>query len=485
MTGAMGYDLERPIRDPDLASPPLMTKRARWLIVLGFLVPGSAQVLAGNRKLGRFGLVVTMCVWAVGLVAIAGLLFARSATLSILTNGFFLLVAQWIIIALAVVWLVLGFDTLRLLKIVKVKRNWRVPVAMLSILLTVLPVAGAAWMSTIVGSGRAAISDLFPQAPPVAPVDGRYNILLLGTDAGADREGMRPDSISLISVNAKTGQSMIIGLPRELVNMPFPETSPMYQIHPYGYGVAPNAFGDWGGCNIGDAMFCRLNALNTEMSEFTTDDGTQIYGDALYPDAVSRGSTPGIEATKDAVEGATGLEVQFFVLINMDGFAGLIDALGGVDINVSEELPIGGQIDEYTGELVNVEEWMSAGPQHLDGYHALWYARSRYGSVNGDYDRMARQRELQAAILAQIKPDVVLLRFQEILKAGTYLVETDIPDSMVGRFVDLATKARGYTPVNVELVPPAIIVEDPDYSLVYQMVQEGVAASSPVEEEEQ
>lgn len=485
MTGAMGYDLERPLRDPDLASPPLMTKRARWLVVLGFFIPGSAQLLAGNRRLGRFGIIVTVCVWITGLVTIAGLLFARSATLSFLTNGFVLLFLQWIIIALAVVWLVLGFDTLRLLKLVRVKPNWRVPVAMLSILLTILPVAGAAWASTIIGSGRAALGDLFPQAPPVAPADGRYNFLLLGTDAGSDREGMRPDSISLISVNAETGQSMIVGLPRELVNMPFPEASPMYEMHPYGYGVGPNDYGDWGGCNIGDAMFCRLNALNTEMSEFLTVDGTQKFGDALYPDAVSRGSTPGIEATKDAVEGATGLEVQFFVLINMDGFANLIDALGGVDINVAEELPIGGQIDEATGELVNVEEWMEAGPQHLDGYHALWYARSRYGSVNGDYDRMARQRELQAAILAQIKPDVVLLRFQEILKAGTFLVETDIPDSMVGRFVDLATKAREFSPVNVEVVPPAIVVENPDYSVVHQMVQDGIVATSPATDEEQ
>lgn len=56
MSGSLDYDLERPIRTPDLSSPPLMTKRARWLVVLGFLLPGSAQLLAGNRKLGRFGI---------------------------------------------------------------------------------------------------------------------------------------------------------------------------------------------------------------------------------------------------------------------------------------------------------------------------------------------------------------------------------------------------------------------------------------------
>ncbi len=472
MSGAAALDLERPIRNPDLTSPPLMTKRARWLVILGFLFPGVAQLLAGNRKLGRFGLTVTVVVWILGLGALAGLIWARTTTLSIFTNGIFLFVLQWVILAVAVIWLVLGFDTLRLTRIVKVKRGWRLPIAMLSILLTVVPAAGAAWASTLVGAGRSTIGDIFVGAPAVAPVDGRYNILLLGTDAGSDREGMRPDSISLVSVNAETGQSVIVGLPRELIEMPFPETSPMHELHPNGFGVAPNVFGDWGGCYT----TCYLNAVYTEVTDFP-----DIYG-GLYPDAVSRGSSPGIEATKDAVHGATGLDVQFYVLLNMDAFSSIIDALGGVTVTVPEDLPIGGSIDEYTGELVNVESWIPAGEQHLDGYHAQWFARSRYGSVNGDYDRMQRQRDLQAAILAQMNPANVLLRFQEIAKAGSQLVQTDIPDSMLGRFVDLADKARAHTPVDVELVPPAVDPEFPIYADIQQLVAEGVAAATPVPE---
>ncbi|MFV0435291.1 MAG: LCP family protein, partial [Leucobacter sp.] len=341
------------------------------------------------------------------------------------------------------------------------------------------------WAANTVSSARGAIGEIFVNAAPsVEPVDGRYNILLLGVDAGEDRDGLRPDSISLISVDAETGQSLIVGLPRELVGMPFPEDSPMHEIHPNGYGVGPNQFTDWGGCNVGEAPFCRLNALNTEMTEFLSPtDDSQKYGAPLYPDAASRGSSPGIEATKDAVSGATGLEVQFYVLIDMDGFSSLIDALGGVDMTVEERLPIGGSIDEYTGELVGVEEWIEPGEHHLDGWHALWYARSRYGSSNGDYDRMERQRELQAAILAQMKPANVLLRFQEVAAVGTQLIATDIPESMLGRFVDLATKSREYDPVNVELVPPAIDPEYPDFAAMHELVAEGVAAASPSESE--
>ncbi|QZY51152.1 LCP family protein [Leucobacter tenebrionis] len=466
----MSLDLERPLRNPDLSAGPLMSKRARWLVVLGFLLPGSAQVLAGSRRLGRLGLIATFVLLAGGVVALLGLLVARVATLSFFTNDIVLLVVQILLFAYAVLWLVLGIDTLRLTRLVRVPRNWRAPVAILSVILTLVPVAGAGWAGSAVGAGRSLLSGLFQGAPAVEPVDGRYNILLLGTDAGADREGLRPDSISLVSVDAKTGQSAIIGLPRELAEVPFAEGSPMQQMHPYGFGVAPNEFGDWGGCAV---ERCILNGVYAE---------GELFYPELYPDAVSRGSSPGIEATKDAVTGATGLQVQFYVLVNMDAFESLIDALGGVTIEVPEPLPVGGRIDEYTGELVDVEWWIEPGVHTVDGYTALWFARSRYGSAGGDYARMERQRQLQAAILDQMNPSNVLLRFQEVASAGTQLVQTDIPDSMLGRFVDLASKAREHSPVNVELVPPAIDPEAPDYAAVQQLVAQGIAEASPPEE---
>lgn len=470
----MTLDLERPLRSPDTESAPLMTKRAWWLVIVGFFLPGSAQLLAGNRKLGRVGLVATAVLIAGAIIAALGLAMARTATLTFFTNGVALLVLQWLLFAYAVLWLVLGFDTLRLTQIVRVSRNWRVPVAMLAVLLTVLPAAGAAWAGSTLGATRALLGDLFQGAPAVEPVDGRYNILLLGTDAGSDREGLRPDSISLVSVDAKTGQSTIIGLPRDLAGTPFPEDSPMYAMHPNGFGVGPNDWGEWGGCNIGAPENCRINSLYAELTQFN--DLGNYSG--FYADAASRGSSPGIEATKDAVTGVTGLETQFYVLINMDAFEDLIDALGGVDINVEAQLPIGG--DQYGN---GVEGWIEPGQQHMDGYTAQWYARSRYGSEGGDYDRMQRQRVLQGAILAQMNPQNVLTRFQDIATAGTELVETDIPESMLGRFLDLAAKAREFAPVNVELVPPAFDPEAPDFALARELVAAGVAEASPPDPE--
>ena len=83
----MTFDLERPLRNPDADSPPLMTKRARWLVVIGFLLPGSAQVLAGNRKMGRFGLVATFTLIILALFLVAGALFARTVTVAVLMQN--------------------------------------------------------------------------------------------------------------------------------------------------------------------------------------------------------------------------------------------------------------------------------------------------------------------------------------------------------------------------------------------------------------
>lgn len=453
----LARELQEPLRYPDTGSGEFMTKRARWLVVLGFLLPGSAQVLAGNKKLGRIGLAATFLLYTIILLAVLGFFFARTATLTILTNSITLLILQVIVVLYAVLWLVLGFDTLRNTKMVKVLQGWRVPIALLSIVLTVAPAAGALWASNMVGSGRAALSGIFTSAgPSVAPVDGRYNILLLGADAGDGREGLRPDSISLISVNAETGESIIVGLPRELTGMPFPETSPMHELHPSGFG------NDWG-CDSG---VCYLNSLFTEVNVFNPD----IYDGLLRED-----EDPGIRAIKEAVTGATGLETQFFVLVDMEGFSQIIDALGGVRITVEERLPIGG--DEF-GE--GVEGWVEVGEQLMDGFTAQWYARSRY--TTDDYDRMMRQRELQRAILAQMTPMNVLQRFNEIAKASQVLVMTDIPESMLGVFVELAAKAKNFDPLSVELTPPTVNPDYPEYDVIHELVQQGVRATTPVPE---
>jgi anionic cell wall polymer biosynthesis LytR-Cps2A-Psr (LCP) family protein len=115
-----------------------------------------------------------------------------------------------------------------------------------------------------------------------------------------------------------------------------------------------------------------------------------------------------------------------------------------------------------------------AGPQHLDGALALWYGRSRY--MGNDYERMARQRVVQEAMLKQFQPQIVLTKFQDIAKAGAQVVKTDIPSAALPGFVDLAEKARKLPISRLELVPPTFNPAKPDYPGLYAAVK---AATSP------
>jgi anionic cell wall polymer biosynthesis LytR-Cps2A-Psr (LCP) family protein len=157
----------------------------------------------------------------------------------------------------------------------------------------------------------------------------------------------------------------------------------------------------------------------------------------------------------------------------MAGFQQLIDALGGVTVTVAEDVPI--HADET---FTTVAEWIPAGEQHLDGYHALWYARSRHGT--SDYDRMQRQRQIQEAVLAQFNTANVLANFQEIAAAGSQVVKTDVTQGSHGYFVNLAGKTKELPIVDVELVPSNDVdPEDPDYDYIRQLVQEAVYPPSP------
>jgi LCP family protein required for cell wall assembly len=437
-----------PLRHPDASSPHTMTRRGWWLVLMNILLPGSAQLVAGNRRLGRIGVLATLALWLLVIVGLVLYLAAPSTVYMLFTQAASLSVLQIALILYAVLWVVLTLDTLRLVRLVRTAKNSRGWIAAFAILVLVGVTGTAGYASVVAGSARGALGDIFSAGPSQPPVDGRYNIMLLGGDAGPDRDGLRPDSMSIVSIDASTGQAVTIGLPRDLDPVPFPKDSPLHELYPDGYGYEDRC----------DVDVCQLNSIYTEV---------ELYKPELYPNAAKNKSEPGIEAMRDALEGATGLKIQYYVLIDMQGFADLVDALGGVDITVSQRIPIGG--DE---NLNGVVEWIEPGQRHLDGYHAQWYARARHGT--SDYDRMARQRQLQDAILKQVNPVNVVSKFQDIAKAGSQVMKTDIPQSMLGYFVDLGMKTRKLPISQLELVPPTIDPTDPDYTQIRQLVQQAL-----------
>ena len=436
--------LTSPLRHPDTRDPAVMSRRAWWLLGLNLLIPGSAQLLAGNRRWGRFAVGATFTLWAVAAGALLLLWLWRPAALTIATNVVVLWVAQLGLIFYAVLWLVTTINAFTLLRLVRTGPNARLPIAAFAVLSLVLTTGTAGYAAMLTGVGRDALSAVFAGGSIVQPIDGRYTILLLGGDAGDDRFGLRPDSMTLMSVDAGSGAVTMVGIPRNLYNAPFSEGSPLWDAWPNGFDC-----GD-------DCLLAYLYPWAEEHPE-------------LYPDAERQGSTAAIEAMGDAVEGITGLPVQFTVLIDMAGFESLIDALGGVVVTVDEPVTLGINGGPAVGEI-------AAGEQRMDGFTALWYARSRYELT--DFDRMRHQRDIQEAMLQQLDPATVLTRFQAIAEASSDLVRTTIPQSMLGVLSDLAVLSREHEMRRLELVPPLLDNLKPDFALARASVAEAVAPLS-------
>jgi LCP family protein required for cell wall assembly len=417
--------------------------------------------------------------WVMLVLTVVVTLLSPTAGLSIVTGAWLpdglallrplpLLLIQALLAAYAVLWIVLSIDTLRLVRLVRTGAAERFGIVLLAAALTVVSAGSAAYAASAVGAARSTIGAIFQATGPVVqPSEGYYNILLLGADSGAGRDSMRFDSISVVSVNAETGATTITGIPRDMPHFPF-APGPMQDRYPNGHEGFSDPTCGWGS---------GINQLRTEV-EVCQD------GAALYPDAEASGSAPAIEATKDAAEGILGIEIPYYVFIDMHGFASLIDALGGVDITVAERLPKGGG-PAYDGQPVDewATGWIEAGPQHMNGDTAQWYARSRY--TTNDFDRMERQRILQQAMLAQFTPQTVLTRFQDVAAAGADIVQTDLPQSLIPFLAELALKAKEQPVNTIELTPDGGIDEfDPDYAYIQELVRTTLHPPSPTSEPE-
>ena len=441
-----GGVLTDPVRHPGSAASPVRTKRAFVLILLTLFVPGSAQIVAGDRRLGRRALRVTLAAWALIVLMLVLVATNRSLLIGLVTNQVTSLILILILVALAVGWAILFINTLRLIRPVLLEPRIRPVVGVALVLAMILSSGSLGYAAYLLNVGRNAIGNIFGSGPAMEPSEGRYNFLMMGGDAGADRTGRRPDSLSVISVDAETGKTAIISIPRNLQNAQFTEDSPMRQIYPDGYDCGNE---------------CLINAINTEVTNEHQD---------LYPGVAD----PGAQATLEAVSGSLGIKVQAYVLVDMEGFSKLIDAMGGIRIKAGGWVPMSGpMVDEANGIHGMPEGWIPAGEQHLNGYHALWYGRSR--EFVDDYSRIQRQQCVQQAMLKQLDPATLLSKFQDIAEAGTKVVDSNISASQLGSFVDLAVKAKGQDVARLTIGPPdfdASFSTVPDFGIIHDKVRQ-------------
>lgn len=413
-------------------------RRAIALMLMTLVLPGSAQLVAGNRRVGLVALRIWLVLVAGTVISLAVGLLWHGVAFRLAFDPLALGLLRAVLMLLAIGWAVLFMDAWRIGQPLTLTMQHRRAAVGVNGLLSLTVAGTLLFAAQLVGVQRDFAQAMFGDGPTSSSTAGRYNVLLLGGDSGAGRWGLRPDSMTVASIDEETGKTVLIGLPRNMANFPFRKGSVMHEQFPDGF----------------DCEGCYLNGVSTWAQDNAE----------LFP----KSDNPGVDATIMAIEGITGLRINYWAMVNLEGFKELVDAVGGVTLNVRQPIPVGLPHESSF-------HYIDPGVRRLNGHDTLWFARAREGS--DDYSRMARQKCVMSAMLEQVSPQVALRNFERIAAASSAMLSTNVPTSEVGRFVDLALKARSQKISTLSLVPPLVVTADPDVSRIRSLVEGAIDRS--------
>ena len=209
--------------------------------------------------------------------------------------------------------------------------------------------------------------------PPIVGADGRFTMLLLGSDYRPANPGNRTDAIMIVSVSPVDGAVSAVSIPRDMTRFPLPD---------------------------GSTYALKVN----ELYEATA---VRLGRDAAGPEM------------RRIVGAALGVEIDAYAVVGMYGLVQLIDQIGGVDVRVERTVhdPLY-WVDAQTRGVT-----FPAGINHLDGARALIFARTRQG--DSDYARARRQQQVVAATVAKVLERGVT-RLPALIEFATTYVRTDL-----------------------------------------------------------
>jgi LCP family protein required for cell wall assembly len=188
------------------------------------------------------------------------------------------------------------------------------------------------------------------------------SILLIGDDHRSDEPGSNTDTMIVITINPKTKTTEMLSIPRDTRTKLIDRKDPTK--------------------NTVD----KINAA-------------YAYG--------------GPEMVIDTVENFLNIPIDYLVEVNFQGFQDIVNAVGGIDVN-----------NKYPFELNGVT--LKTGPQHLNGYQALQYARMRHQDPRGDFGRQERQHEVITKVVDKGKSMSTLLNYDKMLKALSNNITTNL-----------------------------------------------------------
>jgi polyisoprenyl-teichoic acid--peptidoglycan teichoic acid transferase len=256
--------------------------------------------------------------------------------------------------------------------------------------------------------------DVPAEAPAdgVVPSDGTFDLVLIGLDSGDGRTGARNDATMVVSVDVETAHTTLIGLPRNLIRVPLPSST-----HP---------------CRCFPEPLYALYRFGENHAE-------------VDPDALDTGAS----LVAEAAGALTGLEVDGYLVADMQAFREIVAHFGGVTLDIDE------YIDESLPDPLDRTQRVSVdvapGRHHLDEDATLAYVRGRAGS--SDYVRMERQRcvvrELSRPLDGLSATEVATLAW-----STSGQVISDVPREHLPWLVDLAREVDPGAIASLGLTPP-------------------------------
>jgi LCP family protein required for cell wall assembly len=219
------------------------------------------------------------------------------------------------------------------------------------------------------------------EPPPGPGADERMSVLVVGVDAAPGRSSVLTDTMMVVSFDPVGKTASIVSLPRDLVNVPL---------------------------GNGDEFGPKINSLMSYADRHEKD----------FPKG-------GLQTLQDAVGALLGIPIHYYATMEFEGFIDMVDAVGGVDIDVKKAIDDPG----YDGFGAGQRGWsITEGRHHLDGANALAYARSRKSAGESDFTRAGRQQQIIVALKdAATGGGSVFWKLPGLLTAVGDSIRTDLP----------------------------------------------------------
>jgi LCP family protein required for cell wall assembly len=252
-----------------------------------------------------------------------------------------------------------------------------------------------------------------PSTVATPSINSRITILFTGFDSVPGRGETLYDSLLIVSYDPASNSVQMLSLPRDSTSFPL-----------------------YFGKHVVVPTWLRINSIPTNVEK----GGIVGSPDSPYMTLVNE------------VSYLAGIHIDYYAAMDLNGFVKMIDAVGGIDV-VNPAVINDGQYDWLNGAPYGF--YLAAGPQHLDGMHALAYVRSRKSAGDNDFGRSSRQQQVLVALLHKMAQPDQILNLPNLISTLGSSVSTNFPADRVADYIAIGQNIPSENFKHVVLDPSA------------------------------